>query len=163
VHQIEYLGKTANCLLVFPYGLDANPGPDALTLLLAAQGASGAKLGIADDPQNRPKNLANGEVALYHPGSGSLLHFRESGDLDIDTIKGAQGNVNINADTVNLTVTNSVEVAGDLNVSGDFDVTGDTSLGANVTSNGKDISDTHAHIGSASAPSGPVTNTGVPV
>lgn len=46
---------------------------------------------------------------------------------------------------------------------GDIEVVGASILSATVTSNGKDISDTHKHNGSASAPSGPVSNTGTPV
>lgn len=149
VHQIEYLGKVANCFIVFPYGMDANVDADALALLMTVQGANGSKAAIAGSPQDRPKNLAAGEVVFYHPGTGSLIHFRANGDLDINTIKDAQGNLNITTTSVNIT--------GDLNVSGD------TTLGANVSSNGQDISDTHTHGGSPTAPDGDVSDTGAPV
>jgi hypothetical protein len=62
-----------------------------------------------------------------------------------------------------MTISGNVEIAGDLDVTGDVGVTGATTLGATVTSNSKDISDTHAHGGSPTAPLGAVTPTGVPV
>lgn len=46
---------------------------------------------------------------------------------------------------------------------GDLQVDGATTLSATVTSNGKDLSDTHTHNGSATAPSGPVSDTGTVV
>lgn len=164
VQQIEYLGKVANSFIVFPYGMHANVGADALALLFAVQGASGNKAAIAGSPQKRPKNLAAGEVVFYHPNTGSLIHFRTNGDLDIDTVKESPGNVNINVVQANITASDSVNItAPDTNITGDLDVSGDTTLGANVSSNGKDISDTHTHGGSPTAPDGAVSDTGAPV
>lgn len=53
--------------------------------------------------------------------------------------------------------------ASNTKVIGDLEVTGATVLSATVTSNGKDISDTHSHVGSPSAPTGGVSNTGTPI
>lgn len=54
-------------------------------------------------------------------------------------------------------------LASNVKVIGDLEVTGASVLSATVTSNGKDISDTHTHDGSPTAPSGPKTPTGVPL
>ncbi len=56
-----------------------------------------------------------------------------------------------------------LESSTGVKVIGDFEVTGATTLSGTVTSNGKDISDTHTHVGSPTAPSGPVSNTGAPI
>lgn len=63
----------------------------------------------------------------------------------------------------NKTHTGNYEITGNVIITGDLTVTGASTLSATVTSNGKDISDTHTHAGSPSAPTGPQTNTGVPV
>ena len=84
--------------------MDANVDADTLALLMEIQGVGGNKVAIAVDPQKRPKNLAADELVLYHPNTGTKIHFRTSGDLDINTVSGAQGNVNIN--TVNASVSN---------------------------------------------------------
>lgn len=157
VQQITYLGKTADAYMLFPFGMHANVDSESLGLLHAVNGDDSNKAVLPLDPDNRPKPLAPGEVAFYHPSTGSIIHFRTGGDIDIDVVKNAQGSININAVDINLTVSGAVNVTGDLNVSGD------TALGANVTSNGKDISDTHAHGGSPTAPTGAVSNTGAPV
>ena len=56
--------------------------------------------------------------------------------------------------------TGDINLTGKLDITGDLEVSGSTTLSATVTSNGKDISDTHKHIGSPTAATGPVSNTG---
>lgn len=82
------------------------------------------------------------------------------------------GNVSITAPlttiTGDLTVTGTLTTAngtissGATSFTGTLGVTGATTLGATVTSNSKDISDTHTHVGSPTAPDGVQSNTGVP-
>ena len=95
-------------------------------------------------------------MAFYHPPTDSFIIFRASGDLDIQAGTEGGGNVNITAATVNIT-------ADDVDISGNLTVGGDTALTAVVTSGGIDIGSTHTHAGSATAPTGPVAPTGVPV
>ena len=92
-------------------------------------------IALPGSPQTRPE-LEPGEVAVYHPPTGSLIRFKANGDIDI--------------------------TAPLVTITGNLTVTGDTALAATVTSNGKDISDTHTHVGSPSAPDGAQSNTGVP-
>lgn len=77
--------------------------------------------------------VEDGEVVFYHPGTLSKLHFKANGDIDI--------------------------TAGKVTITGDLEVTGDTALGATVTSNGVDISDTHKHSGVETG----AGNTGNPI
>jgi len=163
VQQIAYMDKTADSYVLFPFGMHANVDADALALLFAVNGDDSNKAILPLDPDNRPKPLAAGEVAFYHPATGSIIHFRASGDMDIDVIKKAQGSINITAVKVNIVASDFVNITTPkTNIIGDLDVSGDTTLGAIVTSNGKDISNSHTHIGSPTAPTGGVSSTGAP-
>ena len=53
--QMEYLGKVADGIIVFPYGLHGNVPPDALALMFAVQGNPDNRAAIAWTPKNRPK------------------------------------------------------------------------------------------------------------
>lgn len=132
VQQMEYLGKVADGLIVFPYGLHGNVPADSLALMFAVQGNPDNRAAIAWTPKDRPK-LAAGEVAFYHPPTDAFMIWRASGDLDIESGTGGTKDINIKAGKVKIT--------------GDLEVAGATTLGATVTSNGKDISDTHTHGG----------------
>ncbi len=167
--QMEYLGKVADGLIVFPYGLHGNVPPDALAMMFAIQGNPDNRAAIAWTPKNRPK-LAEGEVAFYHPPTDAFMIWRANGDLDIETGDGGTGNININCKQANVTASESVTFdtpeatfTGNVTVDMDLTVTGDTTLSSTVTSGGKDISDTHTHVGSATAPAGPQVNTGAVV
>lgn len=179
--QMEYLGKVADGIIVFPYGIHGNVPPDSLALMFAAQGNPDNRAAIAWTPKDRPK-LAEGEVAFYHPPTGAFIIWRASGDLDIETGNKGGANINIKCNQANITAAESVTVdtvdatikasstvtvdspestfTGNVTIDMDLDVTGATTLSSTVTSTGKDISDTHTHTGSATAPSGPQVNTG---
>jgi phage gp45-like len=165
---MEYLGKVADGLMVFPYGMHGNVPEDALALMFSIQGSPDNRAAIGWTPKDRP-TLKGGEVALYHPPTDAFLIWRESGDLDIETGSGGTANVNINCKQANITASESVTVdsplavfTGNVEIDQNLTVTGDSILSSTVTSNGKDISDTHNHGGSPTAPAGPVSNTGVP-
>jgi len=179
--QMEYLGKVADGLIVFPYGLHGNVPPDALALMFAVQGNPDNRAAIAWTPKNRPK-LAEGEVAFYHPPTDAFIIWRASGDLDIESGDKGGANINIKCKQANITASESVTIdtvdatikaassvtvdtpettlTGNATVDGNLTVTGSTTLSSTVTSNGKDISDTHTHDGSLTAPDGPVSDTG---
>ena len=131
VQQVTYLGKVGDCLMVFPYGLHANLTDDSLVVMFAMHGQEENRAGIGYTPQTRPQ-LAEGEVALYHPNTGSMVKMQASGDILID--------------------------APNVRFTGNVEIEGATTLSATVTSNGKDISDTHTHGGVQSGGS----STGVP-
>jgi len=201
VQQITYLGKATECEMISPYGLHANL-PVGVTLLTtwSVQGQEDNRVGMGYTPKLRPKELPEGELVLYHPLTGSKIHYKNNGDIDIDvtgdngdlnvTIKKdlnitVNGNASINVvgnaavdidgdaaididgtATVDCPTTNwtgDINLTGKLNINGDLEVSGSSTLSATVTSNGKDISDTHTHVGSPTAPSGSVTPTGAVV
>ena len=141
---VEYLGSgPAPSIPWTPYGLHSSPPPGTTCLLVCLQGDEGARVHMAGSPNKRPVVIAEGEVVIYHPKSGSYMRFLDD------------GNITIKAPTVT--------------VEGNLTVTGNTALGATVTSNGVDISDTHKHgamglTGDGGPAVGPVTGeTDVPV
>jgi len=145
VQQVEYMGKVGDCMMIFPYGMHGNASEDSLVLMMTPNADSANRAGIPGTPHERPKMAIN-EFCLYHPKTQSIIHFRNNGDIDIDTSKNKSGNLNVNTTQANITASNSVNItAPDTNINGNLTVTGDTSLSATVTSNGKDISDTHTH------------------
>lgn len=137
IQQIEYLGKPADALMVFPYGLHANVPENAFGLMFSIQGNSDNRGVIAWVPKGRPQ-LEAGEVAFYHPPTDAFMIWRSNGDLDIETGNGGTGKINITSAEVTIT-------APLVTIDGDLTVTGSTTLSDTVTSNGKDISDTHRH------------------
>jgi len=152
IQQITYRGKVSKCLVVYPYGYHANAKPDeSFVLMLHVNGNAEDKAGIPFNPFTRP-DLKEGEVAVYQPGSNTLIKFLADG-----------AGIEITNDTKVTITSPEVEMSGNLTVIGNIDVAGDTTLSAIVTSNGKDISDTHTHSGSATAPTGAVSPTGTPV
>ncbi len=137
IQQIEYMGKVADALMIFPYGVHANVPEDAFGILFSIQGNPDNRGAIAWVPKGRPQ-LAGGEVAFYHPPTDAFLIWRSNGDLDIETGNSGTGKINIVASdvTINATLTT---------INGDLTVTGNTVLGDTVTSNGTNISGTHIH------------------
>ena len=141
--QIEFLGKTADALIISPYGMHSNIPTDVLGLVVTVQGHQENKAIIGVSAPNRPK-LESGEISFYSPESGSSITLKTNGDIEVNA---GSGVVNMTADSVNL--------SGDLNVDGDTSVKG-------ITSNGTDIGDTHTHIGSPTAATGAQSPTGAP-
>lgn len=146
--QVEYLSKVADAVMLFPYGIHANVPADFLALIASVQDNPDNRVAIGVLPKVRP-DLAQGEVAFYHPPTGGFIIWRNGGNLDAETGNDGAANANLKV--------------GDFTIDGNLIVTGSTTLSATVTSDGKDISDTHKHGGSATAPTGPITDTGAVV
>lgn len=177
--QIIFNGTTADCVPIYPYGMHANAPVDSHFILFTLNGQAENKAGIPFNPQLRRKNLKPGEMYVGNDVTGSQVFFDEDGNIIVNcendetvTIKGAS-TVNITGDAAitiggeatidvsgNTTLTTPLAtVDGDLTVTGKLIVEGDTELGATVTSNSKDISDTHKHSGVTAGGA----NTGNPV
>ena len=128
--QLEYLGKIANGIMVFPYGMHANVTPDVLALMFAAQGHPENRFVIPFNTRNRPK-LAEGEVALFHPPTGSFIKWDEDGNLLIN-----------NGSSTLTIIGDKMTFSGDLQVVGDitarFGTGNDVGLGTHKHSQGND-------------------------
>lgn len=143
--QMEYLGKVADGLIVFPYGIHGNVPPDSLALMFAVQGNPDNRAAIAWTPKNRPE-LAAGEVAFYHPPSGSLIKWDEDGNLLIN-----------NGSSTLTIIGDKMAFSGDLRVTGDitarFGTGNDVGLGTHKHSQGND-SDGDAEVDTNSPTAG---------
>lgn len=132
IHQVDYLGKTADATAWYPFGFHANPGSSTLALLFSLGSNAENRVALPGSPRERIKQLSGGEVVMYHPATGSKVHFKADGSIDMDV-------------KVDLNVT----VAGDMlaDVGGDItlDAGGDLALiaGGNITAvAGGDIAET---------------------
>ncbi len=90
IQQVTYLGKVADCEIIFPYGMSANLPKDALLVMFNVNANEQNRAGIGTLPKERKKNLEPGEVAFFHPLTNSFIYFRNSGDIDIDTTQATE-------------------------------------------------------------------------
>ncbi len=83
VQQVGYLAKVGDSVMWFPYGMHANIPVDELVLMVSMQGNPEARVSIPGSPKKRVKPLATSEVVFFHPNTGSKLHFKANGDIQI--------------------------------------------------------------------------------
>lgn len=102
VTTADGLGATDKRVIAWkPYGLMHNPPIDSLGLRFQQLGQSSNSIAIYDSPATRPiKNLLPGEVGLGNHLSGSYVHFKANGDIDIVCL-----NEFILTSTANVTIT----------------------------------------------------------
>ena len=171
-HQISYNNRTSNALIVYPYGMHANAVPQkSMVLWFGVGGDDSNKAGFAFDHAVRP-DLEECEVALYQPETNTIIKFVKDGSIEVNSdvkitatcpeIEANCENLLVNAATSVTLDTPDVTMTGNCQINGNLTVDAATTLSGTVTSNGKDISDTHTHIGSPTSPVGPVSPTGVP-
>lgn len=139
VQQMEYLGKVADGLIVFPYGLHGNVPADAMALMFAVGGDAENRAAIAWTPKIRPQ-LEAGEVAYYHPPTGTIIKLVGNSDIDIVTGNEGGGNVNITCAAATITASGSVTldtpqttITGDVQIDGDLTVTGQSTAADHVS------------------------------
>jgi len=93
VQQATYLGRVADFVALFPFGMHANLPPDQLGLVIDEAG----RIFLASSAIGRIK-AEEGEVVFYHPKTKSRIHFKDSGDIDVET----KVDVNIKAKNVSI-------------------------------------------------------------
>lgn len=141
VQQTAYLGKVADAHMVHPYGLHANAPADSLVLLFSVQDNPDNRAALPMDVKNWP-DLAEGEVALYHPTTGGLVVWQASGNLEITTA------ADVAVSCANLTATATGNLSA--TVTGAATVTAD-SLSATATTTATVAAATIAANASATA------------
>ncbi len=153
IHQIGYMGKTADAAAWYPYGYHANPGSETLALFFAVGANPENRVMMPGSPKERidalmPTPLAEGEVVMYHPTTKSYVHFKANGDIEVDSQKDVnirvvgnskidvQGNVDIDAGgTLDLDSVGAMKITAptllmttDLTIIGNIIHTGDGDL-----------------------------------
>jgi len=98
---VEALGKSQKVQAFSPYGLCSNPPDDSLAIAFNILGIAANTVAIIDDPKNRKKGLAKGEVAIVNYLTGTFIYLKENGGIDVEIEQGPF--VNITPDgTINL-------------------------------------------------------------
>lgn len=162
IQQIGYLGKVADCVMVFPYGMHANVDGDALTLMFAVGGDDDNKAGIPTSGTRR-QQLAPGEVMVYSPVTGASVVFKAAGSVDVaapgDINATAGGNMNATATAVNVTAP-TVAVTGNVIINGALTVNGVATVGALASTGGAGSS---SFSGNLAVTTGNITINGKPI
>lgn len=178
--QAVFLGRVGDYTIASPYGLYADLPAD--TLLLEVKPGVAIPVTV-----KRPGDTEQAEPTFFHPITNTRIIARNNGDLDIITDDNTAGDVNITCVNANVTASADVSITaggnanvtaanmtatisgstiidsptsqftGHVGINGNLTVGGASALAA-VTSNGKNVGDTHIH------PAGtPPGNTGTPV
>lgn len=142
IQQVEYLGKTSDAEIIFPYGHHANLPENSLLVMFPVLDQSSNQVALGGLPDERIQVDA-GEVVFFHPLTKAKIHFKADGNIEIDSL---EKDVQITCKSAIIEASASVDITTPTtNINGDLNVSGATALSATVTSNGKDISDTHTH------------------
>jgi hypothetical protein len=131
--QVQYLGKVADGIMVFPYGMHANVPADILSLMFSVQNLPDNRFSIPFNTSKRPK-LEAGEVAFFHPLLPDLIiKLQANGKMLV------KSGVALDVDAPDATFSGNVAIAGNLTVEGT------STFNGTMTNNGKDVGDTHGH------------------
>jgi phage gp45-like len=171
------------------YGLTAHPIPgNCEGIALCPQGSRSQLIVIAlDSPVDRPTGLVEGEVALYTDeepkgvklARGRITEMRgveldasysdtaaiatSSGQVSVGSVSGPAILLSwINTTTVrSITADVQILAATIANITApSITLNGAVTITGSLIINGKNVSDTHTHTGSPTAPVGAVSNTG---
>lgn len=106
--QMTYFTKTTDVLMIFPYGMGANPPEDSICLMFSASGQESNRAAIPTvNPNIRPKNLEKGETYFGNPLAKTRIVFQADGTLA----------VLFNDQKKYVLTPTEIQVVGDLNLS----------------------------------------------
>ena len=151
VHQLTYMEKIGNSTPWFPFGFNAVPDINSLTLVLTPNGRSEDRVDLPSSPQRRVF-VETGEVVVYHPATQSKIHFKADGSISIDSPTQVNVTAPLTQVTGDLDVTGTLGVGGAAQFDGTLDADGAATFGAAITdSNGIDhVTHRHTQNGSTS-------------
>lgn len=157
IQQITYLGKTADAVMLFPYGLHANVDGDSIGPVFVFNGTDENR-GMLPTSMTRRSKLGSGDVELYSPVSRSRVTIRANGNVEVDGADvsvTASGNATVTAGgditatasgTLNASAASASITAATIALNGDVTVTGGMSVSGAMTNAGKDVGATHGHV-----------------
>lgn len=122
-----YLGKVGDAVAWFPYGFHANVPAGTLSVMWNLLGNPEARVVLPGSPASRPRPLAAGEVVVYHPGTGTTVHLKNNGDVEVTT--DTRVVINTGTDT-------EVNAGGDVTLDAQGDVNATAAGDVNITSTG---------------------------
>lgn len=117
---ISSLGKEQKVMVLTPYGLCSNPSDESLAIAFNINGVAANTVAMIDDPKNRKKNLAKGEVALYNYETESVVYLKEDNSIEVESASGAKitltatGNIELNGNSDFVTAFTDMKTAFDL-------------------------------------------------
>ena len=129
------MGKTGDAIPWYPYGVHAAAPVDYLNLLLMIHGNREGRISFPSSYQKREKDLPDGEVIFYHPPTGSKIHFKTDGSIEVVATGDLTATVSGDA---TLTVEGDVtaDVEGDVSIDSEGTVTVDGATAVNILSAG---------------------------
>jgi len=80
-YQVSFLGKTGSCEVVWPYGVSGRLPAGSTIYMTNQNGVEDDKAGVGALPQNRFKDLKDGEVKVGNFLLESSVKFAENGDI----------------------------------------------------------------------------------
>ncbi len=162
--SVSFLGQRGRSAAWYPYGFAALAPAGSPALMLGMSGQVDTLAHVPGSPASRPI-LASGEVAVYHPETGSWVKFRADGSVEVfakkdltasavgNAVLAAVGNVSVlasgtalvNAPAVTVSASASVAlVAPAVNVTGTVTITGDVEITGTLEATGV-VYHTHVH------------------
>lgn len=119
--RVTYMGhENFPVMLLSPYGLAHNPPASSFVLLLSQNGQESNAIGIAEDPNGRPRDLQPGEAMLYNQVTGDFIHLKTDGTISV------KSGSKIDIDAPEVEIVGNVTVDGDLTVNGDIEAVNGT-------------------------------------
>ena len=114
ITNVGYFDKEQTAVRLSPYGLYSNPPANSTGILFCAGANEGNTYALVSS-DDRIKNLAEGEVAVGNPVTGTQVKFDKDGNL-IEIIQKNR--------TITIAEDNTITVTGDysLNVGGKLDI-----------------------------------------
>lgn len=131
--QIQTYDAVKQCGKFGLYGFYGNAPKGSLVIVMQSNGQEECLFGAEDDVNNRPRNLAEGEVIVYNTVTKTYIKLDKNGNIAIDSKNNAnlsvKGNVNINViGNCDIKASNCSINANKIDITGATDITGDVNI-----------------------------------
>lgn len=121
LQKVFYLGKSAESVPLFPYGMHARPKKNWLSVIFSYSARSENRWHMTSSAERRPTDLKDGEVVFYHPPTMAEIRLKSDGTIEATTsLFKVNGNFEVTGDQVNagaITATGEV-TSGSVTVTG---------------------------------------------
>lgn len=132
--QVEYNAIATEAYRFSPYGLTSQPPLDSLGILMAPDCRPDDPVVMCDDPVNREKDLAEGEVVLRNSLTRSRIKLDAQSNIRATVESDGSMILDVLGGGVQVTSNGAVEVqAPSVNVTGDVVVTGNMTVSGTIT------------------------------